>query len=205
MNKKVLISIIVVVVLVIVIYLCAVENSKRKVQTELDNAYNVWREKTEGDKTELNSGDEETVANNKTNSHKVEVTSQPNNTVNEITSQNEKNINLEDIKIDVVDETISKTGVTIVVTDNNETSNSWGEEYKIECKKENNWVELTPKETVIVKSIAYNKDENNQIKFNIDWEKYYGELEKGIYRIVKPQYINGEYINLYSNEFEISD
>ena len=35
-----------------------------------------------------------------------------------------------------------------------------------------------------------------------DFEKYYGILKRGIYRIVKPVYDNG-YIDLYSNEFEI--
>ena len=34
------------------------------------------------------------------------------------------------------------------------------------------------------------------------FEKYYGILKRGIYRIVKPVYDNG-YIDLYSNEFEI--
>ena len=44
--------------------------------------------------------------------------------------------------------------------------------------------------------------ENNQLKQKINWEKLYGKLEKGTYRIVKPVYVN-EYVDLYSDEFEI--
>ena len=51
--------------------------------------------------------------------------------------------------------------------------------------------------------IAYKLDENNQLKQKINWERFYGKLEKGTYRIVKPQWSNNEYIDLYSNEFEI--
>ena len=36
----------------------------------------------------------------------------------------------------------------------------------------------------------------------VDYGKYYGTLESGIYRIVKPIY-DKKYIDLYSNEFEI--
>ena len=50
--------------------------------------------------------------------------------------------------------------------------------------------------------IAYELNEDNQLTQKLYIEKYYGKLNNGIYRIVKPVYDNG-YIDIYSNEFEI--
>ena len=47
-------------------------------------------------------------------------------------------------------------------------------------------------------------DENNQLRIKLDCKKYYGVLENGTYRIVKPVYNIGYFLEeLYSNEFEI--
>lgn len=109
----------------------------------------------------------------------------------------------ENVEIEVLKDSISRKSATIVVTDTNEDSYGWGEDYKIEQKNDNDWKEIKPNKNVIVKSIAYNRDRNNQITFKINWENNYGELEDGIYRIVKTVYDNNNYIKLYSNEFEI--
>ena len=56
---------------------------------------------------------------------------------------------------------------------------------------------------MIFKSIGYLLNEDNQLKQKVNWEYIYGELDAGTYRIVKPVYSGEEYIDLYSNEFEI--
>ena len=61
---------------------------------------------------------------------------------------------------------------------------------------------MTPKTEMIFEELAYGLDKNGQFKQEINWTRFYGELEKGIYRIVKDTYDKG-YINFYSNEFEI--
>ena len=55
---------------------------------------------------------------------------------------------------------------------------------------------------MIFDEIAYLLDDNNQYTQKIDWTVFYGELEKGTYRIVKDSYDKG-YIYFYSNEFNI--
>ena len=50
--------------------------------------------------------------------------------------------------------------------------------------------------------IAYKLNADNQLTQKLNIEKYYGKLNNGIYRIVKPVYDNG-YVDIYSNEFEI--
>ena len=57
-------------------------------------------------------------------------------------------------------------------------------------------------EEVVWIAIAYVPNENNQLTQILDLEHYYGKLNNGIYRIVKPVYDNG-YIDIYSDEFEI--
>lgn len=122
---------------------------------------------------------------------------------------NSKNSNLifdrspENVQIKVIDDTISGNGITIVITDNNKTPYNWGENYKIEQKNNDIWEEIKPNKNVIVNSVNYNVDENNQITYRINWNEYYGTLEKGIYRIVKSVSDNDTNINIYSDEFEI--
>lgn len=107
---------------------------------------------------------------------------------------------IEKVKIEVLKDTITNTSVEILITDNN--GGSWGESYRIQVKENNKWKEVEPISDLRFIEIAYNLDENNQLKQKIKWEEFYGKLEKGTYRIVKPIYNNG-YVDLYSDEFEI--
>ena len=68
---------------------------------------------------------------------------------------------------------------------------------------ENAWKDLKyVSDEVAWIEIAYNLNENNQRIQKIDIDKYYGKLDKGIYRVVKTIYDNGN-IDLYSDAFEI--
>ena len=106
------------------------------------------------------------------------------------------------VTLEVDKDTLSKVGVTLVITDNNEPSYGWGEGYSLQKKTSNGWADLDAEQDPIFTSIGYVLDENNQFKYKIDWSKYYGKLANGTYRIKKSVYDN-EYIYLYSNEFEI--
>lgn len=112
----------------------------------------------------------------------------------------EINYDISKVKIEVLKDTITNTSVEILITDNN--GMSWGESYRIQVKENNKWKEVEPISDLRFIEIAYNLDENNQLKQKIKWEEFYGKLEKGTYRIVKPIYNNG-YVDLYSDEFEI--
>lgn len=106
------------------------------------------------------------------------------------------------VKIKVIDNSISSTGVTILITDNNRYHYAWGEQFSIQEKVNGQWQDLKYiTDTVAFNEIAYVL-KNNQLTLKIDWTNYYGELSNGTYRIVKKVY-NGKYIDLYSNEFEI--
>jgi len=108
----------------------------------------------------------------------------------------------EKVTIAVLTDTVTPTGVTIIVTDKNKDSYGWGKSYKVQQKVNNEWKDLKPRTEMIFEEIAYSLDKHGQFTQNIDWTRFYGELEKGTYRIVKDTYDKG-YIYFYSNEFEI--
>lgn len=106
------------------------------------------------------------------------------------------------VTIYILENTITSKSVEILITDNNEPDYSCGKSYRIQKNDTGTWIDLEPTKDSIFESIAYVLDENNQLTQKINLETFYGILEKGTYRIVKPVY-DKKYINLYSNEFEI--
>ena len=116
---------------------------------------------------------------------------------------NNSNRSAENVIIMVDTNTITSSNVSITITDNNENHYGWGVEFRVQEKINNEWKELNYiSDGATWISIAYILNENNQLTQKLDIEKYYGKLNSGVYRIVKPVYDNG-YIDIYSNEFEI--
>lgn len=110
----------------------------------------------------------------------------------------------ENVTIEVLKDTITNTSAEILITDNNEDKYGWGVQFKIQEKVNDEWKDLEYiSDEVAWISIAYNLNEDNQLKQKLNFENYYGKLESGIYRVVKSQWDNNEYIDLYSDEFEI--
>lgn len=91
---------------------------------------------------------------------------------------------IKNVNVDIYN--VSKTGATIIITDTNNPTYTYGSWYKIEKEENDNWTEL---KTIIkdygFTSIAYLPDEFNEVKFEINWEWLYGKLPQGSYRIVK--------------------
>ena len=125
------------------------------------------------------------------------------------TNDNENNFNEivfnrkpENVTVEVVPDTVSSKGATIIITDNNEDSYAWGKSYKLQKKENGQWKDLNAITEMSFEEIAYILDDNNQYTQKIDWTVFYGKLEKGTYRIAKDSYDKG-YIYFYSNEFNI--
>ena len=100
-----------------------------------------------------------------------------------------KDINNEKIKnvtMEVKEETITKIGATFVITDKNPTPFSYGEWYMIEKRENGKW-NIMPSivEEQIWPAIARIVGEDGKLEYKINWEKLYGELEAGEYRLVK--------------------
>ncbi len=117
-----------------------------------------------------------------------------NNTSYKEDINNEK---IKNVTLEVKNETVSKTGATFILTDKNPTPFSYGEWYMIEKRENNKWNILSCiVEGKIWPAIARIVGEDGKLEYKINWEKLYGELEKGKYRLVKEvanQYIYAEF------------
>ena len=90
---------------------------------------------------------------------------------------------------------ISLTGATITINDTNATKYTYGEWYVIQKEENGKWYNLPTKvKEYGFNSIGYEVDENNEVKFVIDWEWLYGELPQGSYRIIKESH--NKYISI---------
>lgn len=100
---------------------------------------------------------------------------------------------VENVSISIQD--ISLSGATITIRDINENPYTYSEWYKIEKEENGKWYEL---KTIIddygFNEMAYFPDENNEVKFVINWEWLYGKLSLGSYRILKQ--VNNKYISI---------
>ena len=93
----------------------------------------------------------------------------------------------EDITMEIVEGTLTNTSATIVITDLSGEDNIYDEAYRIDKLEDEKWYTLDDiiEGNVLIAGTGLGLDENNQLKQEINWEKYYGPLEKSKYRIVK--------------------
>lgn len=102
-----------------------------------------------------------------------------------------KDLNLaENIAMKIKDGSLTNTGATVIITDlsGNENLDLISKEFKIDYKKNEKWYRLESKikhEVTVMtgENVVDNKD--NTYTQEINWERYYGKLGKGHYRIVK--------------------
>ena len=108
---------------------------------------------------------------------------------------------LKNIIMKIKDNTLTKSGATIIITDNNKVKYTYEEYYKLEKRIDHIWYELEPRGDAVFDEMGYLVDDNNELEMNIDWSKTYGNLTSGKYRIVKRIY-DGEY-KYFSVEFDL--
>lgn len=108
---------------------------------------------------------------------------------------------LKNVTMNIKENTLTKGGATIIITDNNKIKYTYEEYYKLEKRIDHIWYELKPNSDVIFNEMGYLVDDNNELEMNIDWSKTYGNLTSGKYRIIKRIY-DGEY-KYFSVEFDL--
>lgn len=91
------------------------------------------------------------------------------------------------ISLQIKTNTITSKGATFVIKNNTDKEYNYGADWYIEYNENGNWKELETitGEPLVWNAIAYviKPDEENEL--NIDWSYGYGELKKGLYRLVK--------------------
>lgn len=102
---------------------------------------------------------------------------------NSIDYKKESKIN--NASFEIIQDSISAKGLSIVITDNNSQKIDWSTGYKIQALNGNEWqnIEMITNNIPYI-PINYEFDENNKAKLELEWTDYYGELSKGKYCIV---------------------
>ena len=108
---------------------------------------------------------------------------------------------LKNVTMNIKENTLTKSGAAIIITDNNKVKYTYEEYYKLEKRIDHIWYELKPSGDVLFNEMGYLVDDNNELEMNIDWSKTYGNLTSGKYRIIKRIY-DGEY-KYFSVEFDL--
>ena len=108
---------------------------------------------------------------------------------------------LKNVTMNIKENTLTKGGATIIITDNNKVKYTYLKYYKLEKRIDHIWYELKPSGDVLFDEMGYLVDDNNELEMNIDWSKTYGNLTSGKYRIIKRIY-DGEY-RYFSVEFDL--
>lgn len=90
------------------------------------------------------------------------------------------------VDMSIKEGTLTKTGATIIITDHNPNQIIYGTSFYIEKYVNNNWEKIALiNDNYAFNYMAYFVDEKGILELEQNWEYMYGELDKGIYRIVK--------------------
>lgn len=117
---------------------------------------------------------------------------------------------LDHVSMSIKKGTLTATGATIIIHDLSGRKYVYGSPFTIEKKVSGNWVEVKNIcDNCAFNAMAYGVDQDNILELNCNWERMYGKLKKGYYRIVKAAFIKSERpittedIKYFSVEFEI--
>lgn len=111
---------------------------------------------------------------------------------------------IKNISMSIVENTLTNTGMSIIITDYTYGKFIYGYDYRIEEKIDNEWKKIKLKKDHIIRMPGLLVDENHELKMDIDWSTPYGILPDGYYRLIKhatPEDNKKEYE--FSVEFEI--
>lgn len=104
------------------------------------------------------------------------------------------------VKITIKDVFYDKTGATLVIEDKNDIPTSWDDTFSIQRLSEAGvWYNIKSNETTKKLMEVITPSNNGITEIEINWEKAYGILKSGTYRIVKVK----DFTTLYSAAFDI--
>lgn len=105
---------------------------------------------------------------------------------------------IENVNVYIAD--LSAKGATLIIRDTNDEPYTYGDWYKLEKYVDGKWVDVEPLvDDYFFNEMGYVPNENDEVRFTMNWEKIYGELPLGSYRILKQA--NNE---IFSIEFGVA-
>ena len=111
--------------------------------------------------------------------------------------------NNNNVTLSIKDNTLKKTGTTLILENDSDKLLRYDEYYKMEIKKDKKWHKINVE--LYFTDPLWGVKENSKEEFELNWEHGYGKLASGDYRIIKEVYFEGEEENAFniSAEFTI--
>lgn len=107
-----------------------------------------------------------------------------------------------DIKLQLVDGTLTSKGAELVLYNNSNMAISFGADYFIQLQRDNSWYDIEI-ESLDWTAILLTVESDSEYTFEVDWSSIYGELPSGTYKLIK-EYAQEQQVLFISVEFEIS-
>ncbi len=103
----------------------------------------------------------------------------------------------DNVTMEIVSGTLTKTSATIIITDLSGSDYTYSKQYTIEKYEDEKWWVIKPLIGNEITTLeGYSVDENNTLTMDLNWERKYGKLKEGRYRIVvkvSDNWPNGKY------------
>lgn len=94
--------------------------------------------------------------------------------------------NFDDVTMNVKEETVSPTGLTLTFENNSDKQGIYGDYFLLEKKIDESWYEVpTILSNYGFNDIGYDLPPSDVQELTVDWDWLYGKLDSGEYRIVK--------------------
>ena len=107
----------------------------------------------------------------------------------DIGNKSDIKISQNDVIMTIKEGTLTNKSATLVLTNHSDKNFQYGNPYEIEIKKDGEWHKINVELNFDMPAFPLSSKESKEIE--LDWEKGYGKLSKGTYRIIKG--INYEY------------
>lgn len=87
------------------------------------------------------------------------------------------------VSLSIKENTLSKTGATLILKNNSDVDVEYGNPYKIEIKKDGKWHKINVELNFTLPAFELKSKETKELELN--WKNGYGKLAPGDYRIIK--------------------
>lgn len=88
-----------------------------------------------------------------------------------------------DVTMSIKNGTLTNKGATLILTNHSDKNFQYGNPYEIEIKKEGEWYKIDVQLNFTLPAFILKAKETKEMELN--WEKGYGKLANGTYRIIK--------------------
>ena len=102
----------------------------------------------------------------------------------------ESDNSIKNVTLSIKENTLTNTGVTLILKNDSNKLLRYDEVYKIEVKQNNEWHKINAE--LYFNEPLWEVEQNKSQELELKWEYGYGKLTKGEYRIIKEVYFENE-------------